>query len=257
MNLYMIPVIGFEGAVILSIIAIVSVGLAGVRFSFANSQPGSKERSPNSGLAPRRAVARKDVRTASWMRSTFGFFLRSMSLVWALVLSPLRLFKGGLDKPSNGMVVTSPVTVSQHASSELEVAAPSASEACAGVEERDERMDTQTQWARVSRVVEDGIQKANAIEALHQSAGRQLDAVDYAYERMLLELSEVLPDVTENRSVCRANRDKAFANAAAAFEADLADEIAEQADAEAAGAEEPAERKPRKKKKSQADSVAA
>ena len=255
MNLYMIPVIGFEGAVILSIIAIVSMGLAGVRFSFANSQPGSKERSPNSGLAPRRAVARKDVPTASWMRSTFRFFLRSMSLVWALVLSPLRLFKGGLDKPSNGMVVTSSVTVSQYASSELEVAAPSASEACAGVEERNERMDTQTQWARVSRVVEDGIHKANAIEALHQSAGRQLDAVDYAYERMLLELSEVLPDVTENRSVCRANRDEAFAKAAAAFEADWADEVAEQA--EAACAEEPAERKPGKKKKSQADSVAA
>jgi hypothetical protein len=253
----MIPIIGFEGAVILSIIAIVSLGLAGVRFSFPSSRPGPKGRSANSGSAPRRTIARTDVRTASWMRNTSGFFLRSMSLVWAFVSFPLRMFKGGLDKPSNGTVVTSPNPVSQPASSDIEVAAPSATEASAGVEEPDERMDTQTQWARVSRIVEGGIEKANEIEALHEAAGRQLDAVDYAYERMLLELSEVLPDVTENRSVCRANRDEAYAEAAVAYAADLAGEVAEQLAEEAAGAEERAGRKSRKKKKSQQESVAA
>ncbi len=117
-------------------------------------------------------------------------------------------------------------------------------------------MDTQTQWARVSRVVEDGIQQATEIEALHEAAGRQLDAVDYAYERMLLELSEVLPDVTENRSACRANRDEAYAEAAVAYAADLAGEVAEQLAEEAASAEERAGRKSRKKK-SQQESVAA
>jgi predicted secreted protein len=88
------------------------------------------------------------------------------------------------------------------------------------------------------------------IETLHEAAGRQLDAVDYAYERMLLELSEVLPDVTENRTVCRANRDEAYAEAA-----DL-DQISTEMAQQLVAACEPAKRKSQKKRESQ-KSVAA
>ncbi len=173
-----------------------------------------------------------------------------------LAVYPLRLFKRGLDKPPEGSADVSSDPVTSSAPLDLKVAKPNAAGVSAGAEEQDERMDTQTQWDRVSRVVEDGIQKAKEIEALHQAAGRQMDAVDYAYERMLLELSEVLPDINENRSVCRANRDQAYAEAAVAYAADLAKEVAEQLGEKLADTDEPAERKPGKKK-AQSETVAA
>lgn len=221
MNLYMVPVIGFEGAVILAIIAVVSLALAGVRSSLSapRSHP-KKGRLAISSPVPKRTVEKADTFAA----------------------------------PSGRVALS--------ATPKLEAAEPTANvptvaEASEGVEEPGNRMDLQTQWDRVSGIVEDGIEKANDIEALHDAAGRQLDAVDYAYERMLLELSEVLPDVTENRSVCRANRDEAYAEADVAIAAALAKEAAKQLREELADSDEPAETKPGKKGKPKPDTVAA
>ncbi|MBU1211308.1 MAG: hypothetical protein KJ587_08555 [Alphaproteobacteria bacterium] len=72
-------------------------------------------------------------------------------------------------------------------------------------------MDSETQWSRVNSIVNEGLAQARQIEELHEAAARQLDAVDYAYERMLLELREVLPGVAATRSVCRTHRDEAHA----------------------------------------------
>lgn len=60
-------------------------------------------------------------------------------------------------------------------------------------------MDPETQWTRVTQVVAEGVDKAKEIEELHEAATRQLDAVDYAYERMILELREVLPALAEEQ----------------------------------------------------------
>lgn len=72
-------------------------------------------------------------------------------------------------------------------------------------------MDSETQWLRVNEIVNEGLAQAKEIEELHAAAARQLDAVDYAYERMLLELRDVLPGVVESRLVCRTHRDEAYA----------------------------------------------
>jgi len=77
-------------------------------------------------------------------------------------------------------------------------------------------MDSETQWSRVNSIVNEGLAQAKQIEELHEAAARQLDAVDYAYERMLLELREVLPGVAATRFVCRTNRDEAHAEAESA-----------------------------------------
>ena len=216
MNLYMVSVIGFEGAVILGIIAAVSLALAGVRFSrsAAKSHP-KKGRLAVSSSVPKRTVEKVETVTA----------------------------------PSG--------RVQQPATPNLQVAEPTAAEASANVEDPEGRIDSQTQWERVSGIVADGIEKASDIEALHDAAGRQLDAVDYAYERMLLELSEVLPDVTENRSVCRANRDEAYAEADVAIAAALAREAAEQLSEELADSDELAGAEPGEKSKTEPNTVAA
>lgn len=186
MNLDMVPVIGFEGAVILAIIAGVSLVLAGARFSrFAPRSNAQKRRTAVTTSVPKRTAKKAEPVTAPSAR------------------------------------------VAQPATGDLEAATPTAAEASEGVEEPEDRMDTQTQWNRVSGIVADGIEKANDIEALHDAAGRQLDAVDYAYERMLLELSEVLPDVTENRSVYRANRDEADVALAASLAKEAAEQLSE------------------------------
>lgn len=74
-------------------------------------------------------------------------------------------------------------------------------------------IDEPTQWHRVSRLVEDGLGKAREIEDLHDAASRQLDAVDYAYERMLHELKDILPGVAASVEVVRANRSEAYQQA--------------------------------------------
>lgn len=75
------------------------------------------------------------------------------------------------------------------------------------------RLDFETQWQRVTGVVTDGIERAERIEGLHEAAASQLDAVDYAYERMLEELQTVLPGVSQAQVVCRSNREEAYAEA--------------------------------------------
>ena len=249
MNLYMIPAIGFEGAVILSVIAIVSLGLAGFRFSIANvpRAPGDQ---PAGRALPTRVVARTGTGTASGGQSNHGFISQLMLLIWAISSFPLRLFRSTPEEKSVKELAPPCDPISQLVSPEPDCPQTRGAEVGARDADWDQQMDTQTQWDRVSRVVEDGIEKANEIETLHEAAGRQLDAVDYAYERMLLELSEVLPDVTENRTVCRANRDEAYAEAA-----DL-DQIATEMAQELAAACEPAKRKSQKKRESQ-QSVAA
>ena len=71
-------------------------------------------------------------------------------------------------------------------------------------------IDEPTQWQRVSNVVEGGISQARGIKVLHESASRQLDAVDYAYERMLNELQDVLPGVGDNVASCQTQRNDAY-----------------------------------------------
>ncbi len=82
----------------------------------------------------------------------------------------------------------------------------------------DLRLDANTQWQRVTGVVTDGIERAERIEDLHDAAASQLDAVDYAYERMLKELQEVLPGVSQAQVVCRSNREEAYAEISAETE---------------------------------------
>jgi hypothetical protein len=245
----MIPAIGFEGAVILSVIAIVSLGLAGIRFSFANvpRAPGDQ---PAGRALPIRVVARTGTETASGGQSNHGFITQLTRLIWAISSFPLRLFRSIPEEKSVKELAPPCDPISQLVSPVPDCPQTRGAKVGARDADWDERMDTQTQWDRVSRVVEGGIEKANEIETLHEAAGRQLDAVDYAYERMLLELSEVLPDVTENRTVCRANRDEAYAEAA-----DL-DQISTEMAQQLVAACEPAKRKSQKKRESQ-KSVAA
>lgn len=73
------------------------------------------------------------------------------------------------------------------------------------------RLDANTQWHRLTGVITEGIERAERIEDLHDAAASQLDAVDYAYERMLKELQEVLPGVSQAQVVCRSNREEAYA----------------------------------------------
>lgn len=71
-------------------------------------------------------------------------------------------------------------------------------------------LDGDVQWDRLNDFVAEGIARTQQVEDLHDAAARQLDAVDYAYERMLLELSEVLPGVVGAQETCRSNRDEAY-----------------------------------------------
>jgi hypothetical protein len=48
-------------------------------------------------------------------------------------------------------------------------------------------------WDKIERTVRSSITAAETARTLHGEAGRQLDAVDYAYGRMIAELAEYLP----------------------------------------------------------------
>ncbi|MDX2257772.1 MAG: hypothetical protein NW205_02540 [Hyphomicrobiaceae bacterium] len=54
-------------------------------------------------------------------------------------------------------------------------------------------MGRQAHWERIEREVRRSITAAETAHSLHGEAGRQLDAVDYAYHRMIAELADYLP----------------------------------------------------------------
>ncbi len=69
------------------------------------------------------------------------------------------------------------------------------------------------QWERVNAIIREDIDRAHQAAAFHSAAERQLDAVDYAYERMLVELTAVLPGVAATRKDWRDQREEVTAAA--------------------------------------------
>lgn len=54
-------------------------------------------------------------------------------------------------------------------------------------------MTLQQQWTRAVRPLEAATETARTVTSLHESAGRQLDSVDYALQQLLDDLSAVMP----------------------------------------------------------------
>ncbi|MCH9808538.1 MAG: hypothetical protein K0U74_12465 [Alphaproteobacteria bacterium] len=219
MSLEWIPVIGTEGYVILSIIGIASLVLAGGRVSVAGPAGVSGQSRASRKTVPRRVIAaeasktsanqisysRNIMKAVSWIASGVGLALKAV-LVWlprnffrvvSLLLRSALMGANPKARPSNAGALA----VERELDDDME--------------NGEKPLDEATQWSRINGVVDQGIDKARQIGDLHEAAARQLDAVDYAYERMLVELREILPNVSEAQIVCRSNRDAAYEQAAA------------------------------------------
>jgi hypothetical protein len=48
-------------------------------------------------------------------------------------------------------------------------------------------------WASVAAIVEAGLRGVETASALHASAGRQIDAAEYALNRLIADLAKVMP----------------------------------------------------------------
>ena len=66
-------------------------------------------------------------------------------------------------------------------------------------ENEPEHVTPEEQWQRVTTVVSSSIESARVADKMHDSAGRQLDAVDYEYLKMLDELAALMPQVITER----------------------------------------------------------
>lgn len=208
--------LGVEGIAIVSLILIASFGLAGFRLSGAGGIGSIAAAGPAWGrmrLRRRSADELTARRERSPGKSRTGQAVKLGKWVWAAVgkegpqaaanQSMIRFRHADFDGVKEPAVAFDEQPVGVGASD---------GDACAGVSNSEPQlMDSDKQWTRVNAIVAEGLGKAREIESLHEAAARQLDAVDYAYERMLLELKDVLPAVVEARMVCRTNRDDAYA----------------------------------------------
>lgn len=220
-------ILGIEGIAIFSLVLLVSLGLSGVRLSAAGLAGGVSSPQSDRGrlnLRHRLAVQKTVLKEATGVRLRATDVVKFAGSVFAQVR------KEAAQESANQSRIRF-----RHAALEGVKIAPVAGQAkfvgesvpvdecCAGVSENEpQRMDADKQWMRVNRIVAEGLGKAKEIESLHEAAARQLDAVDYAYERMLVELKDVLPAVVEARTVCRTNRDNDYATAEQAEQAELA-----------------------------------
>lgn len=213
------PVIGFEGAIVLTIIAVVSVVLAGARTTSANAGGSTTSTGVTGRLVLRRSVQTKSFNAPA---NQFRFFAAFAHVAWRVSTAVGVVFKAVLIRFP--LFLLRVVSFSFRTQSRTErLARPLDAAVLAVDSESEDRMDDgvktlddAAQWSKITKVVDDGISKAHEIEELHEAAARQLDAVDYAYERMLVELRDVLPNVLEAQSVCRTNRDEAYAEMDAA-----------------------------------------
>lgn len=228
MNIELFPILGIEGIIVLSIILLVSLGLSGIRMPvqrYAGSITESHTEGKSSvlagkqmgrGLRVRRrlvedVIHQPDPSAENASKST------ERAKIAAWIFSPVRRSAAQTVANQSKMIRQCRETERVKASPvflpvEKRVEGKLTEDKRAGVLRNElRRMDSDTQWTRVNGIVNEGFDRAKGIESLHEAAGRQLDAVDYAYERMLLELGEVLPAVLETRTICRTNRQEAHA----------------------------------------------
>ncbi len=216
MTFELLPLLGVEGIIIFSLILIVSLGLAGFRLSVAGAT-GQLENGQSVGslLRVRQRLATRSAAPVQVpeQRSRLG----AVPVIAGWILTAVRNSAAKTsanqskiirDRPALGRVKGAPAVEPVQSEDDSDFVDDGRA-GVSGIEPK--RMDSDTQWDRVNKIVTEGLGKAKEIETLHEAAARQLDAVDYAYERMLMELRDVLPGVVESRSICRTNRDDAYA----------------------------------------------
>jgi hypothetical protein len=256
------PLLGIEGIILFSIIALVSLGLAGVRSRAASANGASKvdgERGERGRLSRRPllrgvlAASRKNSergrvfrRIARAARGAFGVAPAAIEhLSRAVKDVSVRIGDIG---PSREALPPAQASAERSATDVIEIAPAQA----------DLRMDPDRQWTRVTGIIAEGIEKAREVEDLHEAAARQLDAVDYAYERMLVELRDVLPGLAEAQSECRAQREGDYAAVTEIVEpSGAAEGKPDEVDIEAPAARKPVKRQSAKQKKKKKPQSAA
>jgi len=210
---------GIEGIAIFSLIVLVSIALAGFRLSAAGMNDGVARKAGAVVGGGRRPIRHRLATRLAHPAQSTAIRSRSRDVVrlaaWFLAAAPgetaQRLAnQSGFDSRRIGFTGVRAAPALAPAQCAADPATSNDHSACVA-SGGPQRMDSETQWSRVNSIVNEGLAQARQIEELHEAAARQLDAVDYAYERMLLELREVLPGVAATRSVCRTHRDEAHA----------------------------------------------
>lgn len=217
-NTELLPLLGVEGIVIFSLIVLLSFVLAGFRLPLAEGNgrrpDGSstgpllrvRQRLPTRPLAQLRAPVRRHQQAVAF--EVAGWIIAA-GRIWAAKARANQSKINSSHSACGRVKAQRPLRPVQSVDDSDFVVDGRASVS----ENEPQLMDSDTQWTRVNRIVNEGLGRARQIETLHEAAARQLDAVDYAYERMLVELRDVLPQVAQNRSTCRSNRDDAYAEA--------------------------------------------